>query len=80
MSGPLAGKVVLVTGAARGIGEHTARLAAARGARVALVGLEPERLAAVHAGLGAGHVWFPADVTDQAALREAVAGTLAALG
>ncbi|HEY0700232.1 MAG TPA: short-chain dehydrogenase/reductase, partial [Micromonospora sp.] len=42
--------------------------------------LEPERLAAVHAGLGTGHVWFPADVTDQAALDRAVAGTLAALG
>ncbi|GAA1822262.1 SDR family oxidoreductase [Planosporangium flavigriseum] len=50
----LAGKTVLVTGAARGIGEHTARVAAARGARVALVGLEPERLAAVARDLNAG--------------------------
>nr|WP_205863121.1 SDR family oxidoreductase [Planosporangium thailandense] len=49
----MAGKAVLITGAARGIGEHTARLAAARGARVALVGLEPERLAAVAADLNA---------------------------
>ena len=37
---------MLITGAARGIGAELARKAAARGARVALVGLEPERLAA----------------------------------
>lgn len=78
--GRLAGKVVLVTGAARGIGEHTARLAAARGATLALVGLEGERLAALAAELGPEHVWFPADVTDQAALDAAVEGTVTALG
>ncbi|MGC1215314.1 MAG: SDR family oxidoreductase [Micromonospora sp.] len=78
--GPLSGKVVLVTGAARGIGAHTARLAAARGARLALVGLEPDRLGALTAELGPEHVWFPADVTDQASLRAAVDGTVAALG
>jgi hypothetical protein len=50
---PLAGKVVLITGAARGIGAHTARLAAAAGARLALLGLEPERLAALTAELNA---------------------------
>ena len=43
----LAGKSVLITGAARGIGAELARKAAARGARVALVGLEPELLAAL---------------------------------
>ncbi|MFG2054711.1 SDR family oxidoreductase [Micromonospora sp. NPDC048930] len=78
--GRLAGKVVLVTGAARGIGEHTARLAAARGAKLALVGLEADRLAALAAELGPEHVWFAADVTDQAALDAAVEGTVAALG
>lgn len=86
----LAGKSVLITGAARGIGEHTARLAAARGARVALVGLEPERLAAVAGDLGgpdggvpaegARHVWFECDVTDQSSLERAVRGTVEALG
>lgn len=80
LPGRLAGKVVLVTGAARGIGEHTARLAAARGAKLSLVGLEPDRLAALAAELGPEHVWFSADVTDQAALDAAVAGTVAALG
>jgi NAD(P)-dependent dehydrogenase (short-subunit alcohol dehydrogenase family) len=76
----LAGKVVLITGAARGIGEHTAHAVAERGATVALVGLEPERLEALASELGPAHVWFEADVTDQAAVDRAVAGTVEALG
>ena len=44
MASSLAGKTVLITGAARGIGAETARRAAARGARLSLVGREPERL------------------------------------
>ncbi|MEV4410702.1 short-chain dehydrogenase/reductase [Catellatospora sp. NPDC049609] len=85
MNAPLAGQVVLVTGAARGIGEHTARLAAARGARLALVGLEPARLRLLADELDAVHgeqaaCWFEADVTDSGALERAVAGTLRAFG
>jgi short-subunit dehydrogenase len=75
---PIAGRVVLITGAARGIGEHTARLCAARGARVALVGLEADRLGAVARELGGES--FHCDVTDQAALDAAVRGTLEAYG
>ena len=74
------GKVVLITGPARGIGAETARVLAARGARLSLVGLEPERLAALCAELGDGHAWFACDVTDQAALDRAVAGTVETLG
>ncbi len=75
-------KVVLITGPARGIGEHTARLLAARGARLALVGLEPDRLAKLAADLDDGyrHAWYECDVTDQAALERAVAATGEALG
>src|SRR5690348_11184796 len=80
MTCPLAGKVVVVTGAARGIGAETARAAAAGGARVALLGLEPQLLAAVAGELGPEHVWFACDVTDQRALDRAVAGVVAALG
>jgi NAD(P)-dependent dehydrogenase (short-subunit alcohol dehydrogenase family) len=76
----LADKVVLITGAARGIGAETARRAAARGAKVSLVGLEPGRLQALAAELGPGHAWFEADVTDQVAVEAAVAGTVEQLG
>lgn len=79
MQQSLTGQVVLITGAARGIGEHTARLAAARGAKVVLVGLEPDRLAALSAELD-GAAWFPCDVTDQASLTAAVDGAVAAHG
>lgn len=78
MGSPLAGKAVLVTGAARGIGEHVARLAARRGARLALVGLEPERLGALASEVDA--FWYEADVTDQTAVEAAVAGAVEALG
>ncbi|WP_405020118.1 SDR family oxidoreductase [Kitasatospora sp. NBC_00070] len=69
MSPQLTGQVIVVTGAARGVGALTARKLAQRGARLALVGLEPEELKAVAAQCGpeAGH-WV-ADVTDLAALR-----------
>jgi NAD(P)-dependent dehydrogenase (short-subunit alcohol dehydrogenase family) len=80
MAYSVAGRVVLITGAARGIGAETARRLAARGARLSLVGMEPEKLAALAAELGDGHAWFACDVTDQAALESAVAGTVEQLG
>jgi NAD(P)-dependent dehydrogenase (short-subunit alcohol dehydrogenase family) len=76
----LAGRAVLVTGAARGIGAELAREAAARGARVALVGLEPERLAEVADALGPEHLWVEADVTDADALAAAVQRTVETFG
>lgn len=76
----LAGKSILITGAARGIGAELARKASERGARVALVGLEPERLAALAQELGPQHLWVEADVTDADALQSAVARTAEELG
>ncbi len=76
----LAGRSVLITGAARGIGAELARKAAARGARVALVGLEPELLARLADELGAEHLWVEADVTDADALAAAVRRTVEAFG
>lgn len=69
---PIGGKVVVITGAARGIGAALARNLAGRGARVALVGLEPERLAEVARECGPNAAWWECDVTDAPAL-EAVA-------
>jgi NAD(P)-dependent dehydrogenase (short-subunit alcohol dehydrogenase family) len=76
----LAGKVVFITGAARGIGAHTARLLHGLGARVALVGLEPDRLRQLAEELGSNAAWFECDVTDSASLEAAAKGTVAAFG
>jgi NAD(P)-dependent dehydrogenase (short-subunit alcohol dehydrogenase family) len=74
------GKTVLITGAARGLGAETARRVAARGANVALVGLEPEQLQRVAAQCGTGAAWFECDVTDADALEAAIAGTVERFG
>ena len=68
----LSGQKLVITGAARGIGEKVARLAAARGARVALIGLEPDRLRGLADDLGPTASWREADVRDSAALRSAI--------
>jgi NAD(P)-dependent dehydrogenase (short-subunit alcohol dehydrogenase family) len=72
----LDGKVVLITGPARGIGAALARRLATRGATLALVGLEPERLARLASELGPAHSWAECDVTVQADLERAVAATI----
>jgi short-subunit dehydrogenase len=70
----LSGKTILITGAARGIGEALARRAAAAHANVALIGLEPDRLKRIAEEIR-GH-WFECDVTDQAGIDLAVASTI----
>ena len=77
---PVSGQVVLVTGAARGIGAEAARQLARRGARVALAGLEAEELERVAGECGAEAAWFETDVTDRAAVETAVTGTLDRFG
>lgn len=74
----LVGKRLVVTGAARGLGEHVARNAVARGAQVAILGLEPERLTVVAEDIGA--FFADADVRDSRALRAAIDDSAAALG
>ncbi|MER5884627.1 SDR family oxidoreductase [Streptomyces sp. NPDC001941] len=64
----LEGQVAVVTGAARGVGELLARKLSARGAKVALVGLEPEELKAVAGRLHTEADWWHADVTDHEAM------------
>jgi NAD(P)-dependent dehydrogenase (short-subunit alcohol dehydrogenase family) len=69
----LTGQVAVVTGAARGIGALVARRLAARSARVALIGLEPDGLAAASARCGPDSRWWEVDVTDERALADAAA-------
>ena len=71
---------MLVTGAARGIGAGTARALAARGAKVALVGLEPDELAKVAAECGPDAAWFEADVTDVEQVTAAVEAAVERFG
>jgi NAD(P)-dependent dehydrogenase (short-subunit alcohol dehydrogenase family) len=69
--GRLAGRRVLITGAARGIGAATARRLYARGARVALAGIEPDELAGSAAQCGDA-LAVNCDVRDRQQVEEAV--------
>jgi NADP-dependent 3-hydroxy acid dehydrogenase YdfG len=71
---PLAGRVVAVTGAGRGIGRATSDLLLSRGARVALGDLEPPAVD------GPSAVGLALDVTDREAFRAFLAEAEAALG
>lgn len=64
----LEGQVAVVTGAARGVGELLARKLSARGARVALVGLEAGELKDVASRLHTECEHWYADVTDHEAM------------
>jgi NAD(P)-dependent dehydrogenase (short-subunit alcohol dehydrogenase family) len=74
------GRTVFITGAARGIGAAVAERLHARGANVALVGLEPERLAQTAERLGGRASFYEVDVTDLDALQRAVAETVERFG
>lgn len=75
----LAGRRVLITGAARGIGAALARRLYARGASVSLLGLEADLLAGVAADCGDAP-WRECDVADPDAVRESVDALAAATG
>jgi NAD(P)-dependent dehydrogenase (short-subunit alcohol dehydrogenase family) len=75
----LAGRRVLITGAARGIGAALARRLHNRGARVAVVGLEPEELESV-ARLCGDAPWAVCDVANRRQVDEVVGSTVETLG
>lgn len=74
------GKRVLVTGAARGVGAETARILAERGARVALLDVDAERVAATAAALGPQAAAYGVDVRDGEQVRDAVQTAVDRLG
>ena len=75
------GKVVIVTGAASGIGEATARRFSQHGATVVLVDKNAENLDAVAASLPRRRTWQRAlDVGDRDALEKLVSDTAGHLG
>jgi NAD(P)-dependent dehydrogenase (short-subunit alcohol dehydrogenase family) len=79
----LVGKVVIVTGAADGLGRATSRLMATKGARVLLVDINEPRLAETEALIGdAGGeaAVFRADVSDEAQVRAYVAEAMRRFG
>ncbi len=71
----LAGKVVLVTGGAKGIGFEIARQAHGRGAAVSLLDLDPAEAAASAAKIGVRAIGLGADVTSKEDLEEAFEAT-----
>jgi NAD(P)-dependent dehydrogenase (short-subunit alcohol dehydrogenase family) len=77
---PLQGRVVFLTGGARGVGAATARALVAAGAAVALVDVDGAGAAAVAAALGSQALALEADVTDSGQLERAVAATVARFG
>ncbi|MFF5899727.1 SDR family oxidoreductase [Streptomyces argenteolus] len=73
-------RTAVVTGAARGVGAAVAARLAARGARVALLGLEEEALAEVAAGLPTEARHWHVDVTDDAAMARVASEVRRRLG
>jgi NAD(P)-dependent dehydrogenase (short-subunit alcohol dehydrogenase family) len=75
----LAGKVLIVTGASRGIGAAAAKLFAAKNATVILAARDEQALDAVAAEISASggqEAAFPTDVTDADAVERLVARTI----
>jgi NAD(P)-dependent dehydrogenase (short-subunit alcohol dehydrogenase family) len=75
----LSARRVLITGAARGIGAATARRLHARGARVALAGIEPDELHAVARDCGDAPA-LECDVRDREQVEAAVNAAAEQLG
>jgi 3-oxoacyl-[acyl-carrier protein] reductase len=76
----LGGKVAFVTGSTRGIGLAIARALHGAGAKVAVVGRDQTRAAAVAAELGSRASGFACDVADGGQVEAAITAAESALG
>jgi NAD(P)-dependent dehydrogenase (short-subunit alcohol dehydrogenase family) len=76
----LNGKVVAITGGARGIGKATATALIRKGCRVAIGDLDLELAEQTATGLGGGTVALPLDVTDRSSFERFLAETERQLG
>jgi NAD(P)-dependent dehydrogenase (short-subunit alcohol dehydrogenase family) len=74
------GTVSVVTGGASGLGEATVRELVAQGGKVAILDLTEDRGLAIAKELGESARFFKTDVTDENSVRNAVDGTVNALG
>jgi NAD(P)-dependent dehydrogenase (short-subunit alcohol dehydrogenase family) len=73
-------RVVLITGASRGIGAEAARAFAGAGARVALLARTEDRIAELAGEIGAAAIAIPCDVSRYWEMQAAVDATLQAFG
>ncbi|MBY5933267.1 SDR family oxidoreductase [Tateyamaria omphalii] len=73
-------KTVLITGASRGIGADTARVFAQAGANVALVARGADAIGALADEIGPQAIALPCDVSDFAAVNDAVTQTVDRFG
>lgn len=76
----LAGKVVAITGGARGIGRATAAALITQGARVSIGDIETELAAQTAQALGGATIGLPLDVTDRASFEQFLSETESRLG
>ncbi|MCA0041934.1 SDR family oxidoreductase [Celeribacter litoreus] len=76
----LTGKVAVVTGASRGIGEATARLFAKSGAKVALLARSEDDIFRIASEIGEGALAVPCDIGSLEAVDEALTQVEQSLG
>ncbi len=77
---PVHGKTVIITGASRGIGEASAEVFAAAGAKVALLARDSASIEEIAGRIGDAALAIPCDVSDFASVEKAVNTTEAHFG
>jgi len=76
----MTGKVVMITGASRGIGEAAAHVFAEAGAKVVLLARTDDRIAEIAGQIGPDAVAIPCDISRYWEMEAAVRSTLDAFG